>query len=109
MVCKVVTPHNLFALSMLPDTGPVVSLAAKGMTSASNLSIRLLIATLFEEALRVVLAQGGDTLANGACAGALLGCLLGSSRIPDGLLSKLPPGWQTWLEPRIAGLAVWLS
>lgn len=53
----------------------------------------------FEDAIRRIVIEGGDADTNAAAAGALLGCKLGFSRLPQHLVQELLH--KEWLEEKI--------
>ncbi len=53
----------------------------------------------FKETMHDLIRQGGDADTNGAVAGALLGCRIGYSQLPQDWLAAMPN--KVWLDAKV--------
>lgn len=61
----------------------------------------------FRQAMNAVIQEGGDADTNAAVAGALLGCRLGFSRLPEDWIRGMP--YSLWLEAHVQKLLLMLG
>jgi len=61
----------------------------------------------FRQALNALIQEAGDADTNGAVAGALLGCRLGFSRLPEDWIKGMP--YHSWLEAHVQKLLLTLG